>query len=226
MAEVMAEATYVRHHPKKIALIFSAMRHFAQGLEDEGIAVAYSKLDDPENAGHLSGEVTRAVERLGCDRVVAVAAQEYRLALDMQGWQAACGVPVELRADDRFFCSTPWFHQWARGRKALRMEYFYREMRRATGLLIEADGKPTGGQWNYDHDNRKPAPAEIGQPDRPRFQQDATTREVVDLVARASAITSAPSTASTTPSRPSRRRARSRRSSRTSCPSSATTRTP
>ena len=182
LAEVMAEATYVRHHPKKIALIFSAMRHFAQALEGEGIAVAYTKLDDPANAGDLTGELKRAVARLQPDRVVAVAAQEYRLAQQMRGWQDACGVPVELRADDRFFCSMPWFETWAAGRKSLRMEFFYREMRRATGFLMEVDGQPTGGQWNYDHDNRKAAPDEIGRPDRMRFQQDATTREVVDLV--------------------------------------------
>jgi deoxyribodipyrimidine photolyase-related protein len=182
MAEVMAEATYVRHHPKKIALIFSAMRHFAQALEGEGIAVAYTKLDDPDNAGDLTGEVRRAVARLQPDKVIAVSAQEYRLAQEMQGWQDAAGVPVELRADDRFFCSMPWFQDWAAGRKSLRMEFFYREMRRATGFLMESNGQPAGGQWNYDHDNRKAAPDEIGQPDRMRFQQDAITREVVALV--------------------------------------------
>ena len=50
MVEVMEEATHVAHHPQKIALIFSAMRHFAQALENQGFQVHYVTLDDP----HLS----------------------------------------------------------------------------------------------------------------------------------------------------------------------------
>ena len=62
------------------------------------------------------------------------------------------------------------------------MEPFYREMRRKTGLLME-DGKPVGGRWNFDRDNRKPLPARIEPPEPPRFEPDAITREVLDLVA-------------------------------------------
>jgi deoxyribodipyrimidine photolyase-related protein len=70
---------------------------------------------------------------------------------------------VTLVPDDRFFASHSDFETWAQGRKSLRMEYFYREMRKSTGYLME-DGKPTGGQWNYDHDNRKAAPKDVTHP--------------------------------------------------------------
>lgn len=59
MAEVVEEATYVRHHKKKITFLFSAMRHFALELENAGWRVAYTRLDDPNNAGSLEGEVAR-----------------------------------------------------------------------------------------------------------------------------------------------------------------------
>lgn len=63
MMEVWDEATYVKHHQQKIALIFSAMRHFAAELEDAGWSVDYTRLTDSENAGSFTGEVARAVER-------------------------------------------------------------------------------------------------------------------------------------------------------------------
>ncbi|CAN0576656.1 unnamed protein product, partial [Laminaria digitata] len=72
------------------------------------------------------------------------------------------------------------FDNWADGRKALRMEYFYRDMRRKTGLLMEGD-KPVGGQWNYDHDNRKPAPDEVTHAPL-WFEPDEEIKEVLDLV--------------------------------------------
>ena len=100
----------------------------------------------------------------------------------MAGWEAALGLPVEIRADDRFLCSLPWFRQWAGGRKQLRMEFFYREMRRATGLLMEAD-QPAGGQWNFDAENRQRLPKGVTPPKPPQFTPDAITAEVMALVA-------------------------------------------
>ncbi|MFP4004006.1 MAG: cryptochrome/photolyase family protein [Alphaproteobacteria bacterium] len=182
MAEVAAEATYVRHHVKKIALVFSAMRHFARALEADGIRVDYVRLDDPDNSGSLRGEAARAVKRHGAARIVVTEPGEFRLRADMDGWEEACGVPVEIREDSRFVCSHAQFRNWAEGRKTLRMEYFYREMRKRTGLLMEPDGKPRGGKWNYDTENREPLPAGKSAPECPPVRPDRITRAVLDLV--------------------------------------------
>ena len=66
MCEVREEATYVKHHKKKIAFLFSAMRHFAQELEAKGYSLRYTKLDDSSNAGSFSGEVKRAIKDFIC----------------------------------------------------------------------------------------------------------------------------------------------------------------
>ncbi|MBC7430873.1 MAG: cryptochrome/photolyase family protein, partial [Rubritepida sp.] len=182
MMEVMGECEYVPHHPQKITLILSAMRHFRDALAARGVPVRYVALDDPDNTGTLSGEVERAARALRPDRVVATEPGEWRVLQDMRGWEAALGVEVEIRADDRFLCPLPWFRHWAEGRRELRMEFFYREMRRQSGLLMEGD-KPVGGQWNYDSENRRRLPRGLAPPPAPRFPPDATTREVMALVA-------------------------------------------
>jgi deoxyribodipyrimidine photolyase-related protein len=184
MAEVRAECTYVRHHKQKIALVLSAMRHFAADLRARGVRVAYVTLDDPANTQTLAGEVARAAERARPARIVATHPGEWRVLEDMRGWQEATGIPVEIREDTRFLCTLDRFRRWAGGRRQLRMEYFYREMRRATGLLMEGPDEPAGGQWNFDHENRASLPREVRPPPPRRFPPDAVTREVMALVAR------------------------------------------
>ncbi len=177
MAEVMAEAKYVRHHQKKIAFVFSAMRHFAAELRQAGWQVDYVRLDDPDNSGTLDGEVRRALARHGLDQTLIAEPGEWRLMEAMRGWNAA-----ELLPDDRYLADRHGFAEWAQDRKSVRMEHFYRLMRRKTGLLMEGE-QPAGGQWNFDADNRKPATGGPPMPQPLRFSPDAITREVLELVA-------------------------------------------
>jgi deoxyribodipyrimidine photolyase-related protein len=182
MAEVMEEASYVPHHKKKIAFLFSAMRHFAESLREDGWTVDYVRLDDDGNSGSFTGELMRATRRHGPDRILATEPGEWRVRQDMETWADETGLPVEILEDDRFLCPHEEFRDWAEGRKALRMEYFYREMRRKTGLLME-DGKPAGGKWNYDAENRKPAKASLFMPQPHRVKPNQVTEEVLALVA-------------------------------------------
>jgi deoxyribodipyrimidine photolyase-related protein len=179
MAEVRDEASYVRHHPKKIAFLFTAMRKFAARLREDGWTVRYTTYDDPDNAGSIPGELLRAAEATGATEVLATEPGEWRLIRLLQDMP----LPVTLLEDTRFLASHARFEDWAKGRKTLRMEYFYREMRRRTGLLMDGY-QPVGGQWNFDHDNRKPAPDSVDRVPR-RFDPDPVTDEVLDLVERA-----------------------------------------
>jgi deoxyribodipyrimidine photolyase-related protein len=181
MVEVKEEASYVRHHQQKIAFIFSAMRHFAAELRAQGIAVDYVTLDDPDNSGSLTGEVQRAIRRLHCDKVVVTEPGEWRVLAAMRRWPQSLGLPVDLRGDSRFFADHARFKRWAEGRSSFRMEFFYREMRRDSGLLMEGDA-PAGGQWNFDVDNRKPIPRGTQPPARQRFAPDEVTTDVLRLV--------------------------------------------
>jgi deoxyribodipyrimidine photolyase-related protein len=183
MMEVADEATYVRHHKQKIALIFSAMRHFAQELEQAGWQVDYIALDDADNAHSFTGEVARAVERHGPRAIHVTEAGEWRVQQRIEEWADKFDCPVEIHIDDRFVCSIAEFREWADGREAhLTMEHFYRRMRKKTGLLMKEDGKPAGGEWNFDKENRKPPKDEMDPPPRPLFEPDDITRECIALV--------------------------------------------
>lgn len=177
IAEVASEASYVPHHPKKIAFTFTAMRKFAAYLQESGWRVAYTRFDDPQNAGSIPAELLRRAEEFDTDLVLATEPGEWRLIAALNE------IPLRLTLleDTRFLCPHAQFEAWAEGRKALRMEYFYREMRRKTGLLMEGD-KPVGGKWNFDHDNRKPASGDLFRKAPPAVQDDTVLGEVLDLV--------------------------------------------
>ena len=182
MCEVMEEANYVPHHPKKIAFLFAAMRHFAQDLREMGATVRYVKLDDVNNTGSLDTEVKRAVIECTPETLIITEPGEWRVLEKIRRWQREINIAVEIRNDDRFLCSTDRFNHWAGNRKHLRMEYFYRDMRRSYRILMEEDGTPAGGKWNYDAFNRNPPKRGLHSPKRLSHRKSAITLQVLQLV--------------------------------------------
>ena len=151
MAEVRDEASYVRHNRHKIALIFSAMRHCRDELRSRGFNVIYYSYEDGKAS--LCEALQAGLQRCQAASVVCCEPGEFRLLEELRQWELS--VPLEIIPDDRFLASHADFSEWKRDRKQLRMEYFYRQMRRKYAVLLDADGAPEGGQWNYDASNRQ-----------------------------------------------------------------------
>jgi deoxyribodipyrimidine photolyase-related protein len=185
LAEVSGEARYVWSHQARIALFLSSMRHFRDQLRARGWRVFYRQLDDPSNAGSLAGELARSLRELQPQRVVVVEPGEWRVAQDLHAAVQKQGTELEIRADRHFLCTPAEFRQYASDRRQLRLEFFYRYLRRRTGILMDGD-QPLGGQWNFDRDNRKSFPkgGPGFVPEPRRFPPDDITQEVLRLVAR------------------------------------------
>jgi len=180
LAEVLSEASYVPHHPRKIALIFSAMRHFAAEMRERGFQVHYRTLDDPGNLGSLPAEIAFWAKTSGASEVHLTETGEWRLEQALRELDLA--VPVHWRGDDRFLCSRAAFARWAGTRAELRMEVFYRGMRRRHGWLMKGPDEPCGGVWNLDQDNRKALPRNHRVPEPFSCPPDACTQEVLERV--------------------------------------------
>jgi deoxyribodipyrimidine photolyase-related protein len=182
MCEVWDEATYVPHHKKKIAFIFSAMRHFAENLISQGFNVHYTRLESPKNTKSFTGEVEKAIQINSPQSIVITYPGEYRVLSEIESWKDKFKIPIHLLEDDRFLSTPSDFKKWAEGRKSLRMEFFYREMRKKYNILMDGD-KPEGGEWNYDSENRKfPEADRLFIPKNTVFEPDDITNEVIDLV--------------------------------------------
>ncbi len=186
MAEVDEESTHVVSVQPRTALFLAAMRHFRERQRALGRTVHYTELDDVDNTHSLVGELRRAVKRLRPSCLIVVEPGEWRVWTALESAAEELGLPLEMRVDRHFLATIEDFRRHALGRKQLRMEFFYREMRRRHRVLLDDDGEPVGGQWNFDHDNRGAFPkAGPGRLPAPRaFKPDALTREVIAVVRR------------------------------------------
>jgi deoxyribodipyrimidine photolyase-related protein len=183
LVEAAAEAAHVWSHKARIALFFAAMRHRAAALTDAGFTVEYLRIGTHPHAT-LEAAWRDAIGRLAPERVVAVEPGDWRVLEDLQRACAASDTPLELKPDTHFLCSREDFSTWAGTKSSLRMEFFYRWMRKRMGVLMDGT-EPVTGRWNFDSENRKgfgargpgPVPAPCG------FEPDAVTRQAMADVA-------------------------------------------
>ncbi len=183
MAEVAQESTHVPSSKQRVVLFLSAMRHFVAALKRKKIPVDYTHLDEAANTGTLSSELNRAIKRYKPKGLVMAAPGDWRVLNDLRSIAKSCDLPLDIREDRHFFSTVREFAAHAKDRKQLRLEYWYRELRQKHNILMQ-DGKPEGGAWNFDQENResfgKGGPPSIPKPTR--FTPDAITQEVIDLV--------------------------------------------
>jgi deoxyribodipyrimidine photolyase-related protein len=155
LIEAAQESEHVASHVQRTVLFLSAMRHFAVRLEKRGYRVLYVRLDDKEHCGTIAGELSKAIAVAKPREVRVVEPGEHRVRRMIENVCREVDVPV-VWCEDRHFYSTPSdFAQWAKGRKSLTMEYWYRQQRQTHGILVEPDGEPVGGTWNLDAENRQ-----------------------------------------------------------------------
>ena len=181
MGEIAGEATSPRHHKQKIALIFSAMRHFRDALSAHGFTVLYHFYDAQSAIRSFEDLLQNAHDQTGLTDIVMTQASEYRVAQWQSDLRESWTGDITIHQDSRFLASHDEFALWAKGKKQLRMEFFYREMRRKYNILLDG-AEPVGGQWNYDADNRKPPKSGLVIPPRTAFAPDEITDEVLSLV--------------------------------------------
>lgn len=183
MIEAPGEAKVVWSHKARIALFLAAMRHFANGVAARGWPLDYVQIDDPADPD-FGERLRQALRRHRPQALRLVEPGEWRMLERIQTIARDEGVVLHLLDDTHFLCSRSEFADWARGKKELRLEFFYRLMRKKLGVMMDG-AEPAGGQWNFDAENRSAYPKRTGPgaiPAPASFAPDAVTREVIALV--------------------------------------------
>jgi len=184
MAEVGEESTHVWSSKPRIALFLSAMRHFRDAQRALGRTVLYTEMLADGATDTLAEALARCIATARPERLIIAEPGDWRVQQSLEAAAAAVRLPLETRTDRHFFATLAEFNAHAKGRKQLRLEYYYRELRRQHGVLLDAKGGPEGGDWNYDAENRG-AFGRSGPPAHAApvtFAPDALTREVIALV--------------------------------------------
>ncbi len=170
--ETRSEATYAQHHIQKVVAFFLAMRHFAAELSTKGHRVIYRQLDEQPELESITDHLQQLLALTQAQRFEYQLPDEYRL--DQALTQFAQALPIPSKAYDtaHFLAGRNSVADLFRGKKGYLMETFYREMRRRHHILMEQNGEPLTGQWNYDSENRKKLPASQAIPPSLHFRRD------------------------------------------------------
>ena len=194
MVEAFEESTHVWSHKARTTLFLSAMRHFARDMAQRGFEVDYRALDTHGDKTLADG-LLAAVAAWQPARIIGVEPGDVRVRAQLDlamnsiadsagnDWAAGQKHLINWREDKHFLCSPAQFRSWAGKSASLRMEFFYRSMRRQHKVPMEGD-QPVGGQWNFDTENRKGF-GRAGPQDVPvalQFEQDSITAGVITLV--------------------------------------------
>ena len=189
MIERRSESQIVWSSKPRSALFLAAMRHHAAAIRSFGLGLDYVDFEEAITEPFftvLARKIHAYQASQGINRLVVCEPGEYRMLAGLQDVCAQTGLALDLRVDTHFLCSSDEFAAWAGDKKHLLMEYFYRQMRKKTGVLMQADGEPEGGRWNFDAENRKGYPKSGPSKTftQSGFPPDALTQSAIDLVAR------------------------------------------
>jgi deoxyribodipyrimidine photolyase-related protein len=173
MMEVRQETDYVLHHAQKIIAIFAAMRRFAETLKKAKHRVHYLSIDDTKNEHSVPANIDALIKDLSIDRFEYQMPDEWRLDHQLAEYAKALPIETSMIDTEHFYTARDETARYfdEHGHKQWLMEHFYRHMRKQHGVLMETEDRPAGGQWNFDHENRKswngepPAPEDLrGKP--------------------------------------------------------------
>ena len=155
LMELRQETDYVLHHAQKIIGIFAGMRALAKQLESQGHRVHYLGINDPENTQSIEGNLTALIAVHQCTKFEYQEPDEWRLDQQLSTYCQGLSIPSQLVSSEHFFTERLETAALFKTQKQWLMERFYRQMRSKHAILIDASKKPEGGQWNFDHENRK-----------------------------------------------------------------------
>lgn len=181
LMEVRQETDYVRHHAQKVLAILTAMRDFARHLREAGHRVRYVALDDPSNRQTLPDNLAALMQAYAATQFEYQAPDEWRLDAQLKHWCAAQPHACSMVSSEHFYTEREDLAAQFKGRQRWLMEAFYRRMRQQHAVLLDAQGQPEGGRWNFDPENRKPWPGQPTPPpdSRPSHDHSALWHTVV-----------------------------------------------
>ena len=176
MIESIEHCRRLPFHKQKLVLVWSAMRHFAEEIRQLGYEVDYHAA-----ASSFTAALRQHIRRYGSQRLRMMESAEFGVTETLIQEARKSGLLVETTPNTMFLSDKESFQRESAGKRSRLMEAFYRTMRHRTGLLM-VGGKPAGGKWNYDTENRKHPPKDLSCPPVPSFVPDAITRDVISLV--------------------------------------------
>jgi deoxyribodipyrimidine photolyase-related protein len=184
MAEDYRACTYLRHHKHKLILILAAMRSHAKLLRASGLDVHYRHFDSAAKQFSYMERLERFISTHGCREIVHFEVQDKPMERRLEAFARRLRLRRTVLPSPMFLTGREQFREWRQGKKQPRMVDFYKWQRRRLDILMTDSGKPVGGQWSFDRENRKPLPQSLPVPQLPVFNDRREVASIKRLVDR------------------------------------------
>lgn len=154
MAEDLGLCTHYKYHKHKIMFFLSAMRTYADELKHAQFKVHYEQFSETPFLERLEA----FVKKQKIKKITIGEIQDKFFEQAMLGFFKAMDLEYEILETPMFLCSRQEFKNYLFYHPKPFMKTFYEKERKRLKIFLEPNGKPTGGHWSYDVENRKKAP--------------------------------------------------------------------
>lgn len=175
MIEATSRATWATYHKKKLVLIFSAMRHFAKQLEEAGYQVDYRQAPSFDEGLQVH------IQEKNIRTLLYHEPSDFRMRQLIRTWRTQQSIETIAFEEDSFIVSEDEWKTLLPEQKEWKLDTIYRLLRKKHGILME-QGKPIGGKWSYDQQNRKPPKKGLHFVEARFFEPDSITKQVIEEV--------------------------------------------
>lgn len=183
MAEDLGLCTYVRHHQQKLVLFLASMREYADGLSERGFNVDYRMLD-PDDGSSYEDKLATFIENHSIDELLHFEVEDHFFEKRLKDFCEANDIQLTAIESPMFLTRRDQFEEYLDESKQPFMADFYKRQRKSLGILVTDDGKPRGGKWSFDEDNRRKLPDDVELPEMPEPRRSQHTQDVIELVSK------------------------------------------
>lgn len=178
MAEDLGLCTHYKYHKHKITFFLTAMRTYADELKEHDFKVHYEKFSDVPFVERLSDFITKNKIK----KIVIPEIQDKFFEKALLGLFKAKDLEVEILESPMFLCSRQEFKNYLFYHPKPFMKTFYERERKRQEILLNPNGKPVGGHWSFDVENRKKAPKTLTNKELVKHSPDKHLKEISKIV--------------------------------------------
>jgi deoxyribodipyrimidine photolyase-related protein len=182
MAEDYGLCTYEKHHKQKILLFLSSMRSYAEEIKNNGCELIYHKINHESFKQDYINKIKDAINSKNIKEITSFEIEDKRFEKILLNFFEKEKIKWNILQTPMFLNTRSEFEEHINDSKKILMANFYKKTRRKLNILISEDGKPEGGKWSFDSENRKKIPKEILIPPLPKIRQTQHTKDLKPII--------------------------------------------
>ena len=182
MCEDYGLCTYEKHHKHKILLFLSAMRSYADDLKLNKYKIIYKEIEDKDFKDLYEDKLKKIISSNKIQEISFFEIEDKKFEKRIISFIKKLNIKINIISSPMFMCSRTDFKEHIELNKNNLMANFYKYIRKKNNILIESNGKPVGGKWSFDKDNRKKIPRDTKIPLFPKISETKHTLALKPII--------------------------------------------